>query len=293
MRLLSSLLALLLPAAALAAGPAPAPAAPPPPAIKQMPRDAQCQSLPPVKSPHLPVGEMLDYDIDVLAANAARMEVETLPKQNGSVAIRVRIKTNTFFNKVRRVRAEAKSYLNPKSLRPARYYEDAWEDNEHKLADVNFHPAGQGPQVVSIKYITDPKPSSKMMEIFGRYGHDALDELGAIYYIRSLDLKPGLPLCFDVYAMRHMFRVWGKVQGLEQVSTAVGDYQAFHIVGTAARLDDPSFQRELHVWITNDDKRIPLGALGGIDLGPVRATITHIGHPGDDEAESHAEGLDW
>lgn len=285
MRLLSALLALtLLPAAALADAPS---------APKEMPHDAQCQALPQVKTPRLPVGEMLDYDIDVLTANAARMEVETLPKQGSVTPVRVRIKTNTFFNKVRKVRAEAKSYLNPKTLRPARYYEDAWEDAEHKVADVNFHPVGQGPQVVSIKYVTDPHPNDRMVEVFGRYGHDALDELGAVYYIRSLDLKPGLPICFDVYAMRHMFRVWGKVEGLEKVSTPAGEFEAFHISGTAARLDNPAFQRELHVWISNDDKRIPLGALGGIDLGPVRATLTHIGQPGEDVAQSHVQGMDW
>lgn len=268
--------------------------APPPAPKKPMPSDQACHALPQVRTPKLPVGETFDYDIDVLTANAARMEVETLPKQNGQVAVRVRIKTNTFFNKVRRVKAEAKSYLNPKTMKPNRYTEDAVEDNDRKVADVNFHPSGQTGPVVSIKYGTNVRPGEKLGEMFGRYSHDALDELGAIYYLRSLDLKPGMPLCFDVYAMRHMFRVWGKVGEVEKVSTSAGEFQAWHIEGTAARLDNPEFQRDLHAWISDDDRRIPVGALGGIDLGPVRATLTHYGQPGNGEAaESHAQGLDW
>lgn len=283
--LLGLCLLLLAPGLALAEGAAPQP--------KPVPSDAQCLPLPAIKTVHLPAGETLAYDIDVLAANAARMEVETLPRANGLQTIRVRIKTNTFFNKVRRVRAEAKSYLNPRSLKPTRYTEDATEDDERKVADVTFNPAGQPPATVSIKYGTNPKAGEKLSEIFGRYGHDALDELGAVYYIRSMDLRPGLPLCFDVYAMRRMFRVWGTVGEIEKVSTPAGEFQAFHVTGTAARLDQTSFQRDLHVWITADEKRIPVGALGGIDLGPVRATLTHVGAPGAGAAASHAQGLDW
>lgn len=265
----------------------------PPAHIKPVPTDAQCQPLPAVEKPRLPANEFLYYDIDVLAANAARMEVETLPKRDGVVPIRVRIKTNTFFNKVRRVTAEAKSYLNPRTMRPSRYTEDSWENDLHKVADVSFRPNAEKPQTVRIRFATNPNAKSKMIEQYGHYAHDALDEVGAIYYLRSIDLKPGLSVCFDVYAMRRIFRVWGKVGAVEKVSTAAGEFNAFHITGTAARLDVPSFQRELHVWISADDRRIPLGALGGIDLGPVRATLTHIGQPGDEGPVSHAEGLDW
>jgi len=64
-------------------------------------------------------------------------------------------------------------------------------------------------------------------------------------------------------------------------------------VGTAARIDNPKFQRSLHVWISDDARRLPVGAMGGIDLGPVRATLTHVGKPGGKAPESHAKGLAW
>ena len=72
MRRVASLVSLLLlPVVALAQAPAPkaAPAAPKAAPLPPMPTDAQCKPLPPVATPHLPLGESLDYDIDVLAAN--------------------------------------------------------------------------------------------------------------------------------------------------------------------------------------------------------------------------------
>jgi hypothetical protein len=279
-----------------------APAAPPtldaqskPTQLKTVPLNAQCPALPRIApNVHIGPGEELDYDLDVLTANAARMEMVTLPVEKGVMPLRVRIQTNTFFAKVRRVHAEAKSYLGPKSLHPLRYTEDASEDDDRRLADVDFHPRGQSSDTVAIKTATNPKGPASYTTVYGHFGNDALDVAGAISYLRAMDMKAGTPLCFDAYAMRHMWRVWGKVVGIEKVPSPMGEVDAFHIEGTAARLDNNAFQREMHVWITADEKRIPIGAMGGIDLGPVRATLTYAGHVGDDsKKESRAKGLDW
>jgi hypothetical protein len=277
-----------------------APATTPPkeerPTPKPLPRDAQCGPLPAFSAVHFQPGEELEYDIDVLAANAARMEVVALPKDKNTLPIRVRIKTNTLFNKMRRVKAEAKSYLSAKTLHPNRYTEDAQEDDERHVSDVDFFPKGQMANTIAVKSATNPSGSNSYNTVYDHYAHDGLDVLGAIYYIRSMDLKPGMSICFDVFSMRTMWRVWGEVSGIEKVPSPMGEVEAFHITGTAARLDNHDFQRELHVWITTDDKRIPLGALGAIDLGPVRATLTHAGRVDDNKKkESRAEGagLDW
>jgi hypothetical protein len=261
---------------------------------KQIPSDAQCKPLPALVTPVFSPGEDLEYDIDVLTANAARMEVQTLPASHGELPIQVEVKTNTFFNKVRKVKAESRSYLSPKTLRADRYTEDAWEDEEHKVADVDFHPKNQPPQSVIIRYVTNPQSGGRYISVNGRYAHDALDVLGAIYLIRSLDLKPGLQVCFDAYAMRHMWRVWGTIGDVEKVATKAGEFSAFHLSGTAGRLDNPSFQRDLDLWITDDAERIPVGAVGGIDLGPVRATLVHLGRPNDQQPkQSRIDDIHW
>ncbi len=97
--------------------------------VLPVPRDAVCGPLPAITAIHFAPGEELDYDIDVLGANAARMELLALPREKAVQPLRVRVKTNTFFNKVRKVKAEAKSYLDPRDLHPNRYFEDAMEDD--------------------------------------------------------------------------------------------------------------------------------------------------------------------
>ena len=60
---------------------------------------------------------------------------------------------------------------------------------------------------------------------------------------------------FDVYGIRRMWRVWGTVAPREHVSLPVGEFDAWHLAGQAARLDIPQARREVHVWISDDVRR--------------------------------------
>jgi hypothetical protein len=101
-------------------------------------------------------------------------------------------------------------------------------------------------------------------------------------------------VCFDVYGIRRMWRMSGKVEGKEHVSLPVGEFDTWHLVGEAVRLDNHSLRREVHVWITADERRLPVAALGAIDLGAVRATLTGFSRPGGKKAKAEGkESLKW
>src|SRR5262249_55156708 len=100
---------------AYAAEPAPAPP----------PSDEQCPSLPdpkPLRS--FRVGEELDFILDALGARAGRMSMRVLRPHDRVVPVEVRAETNSFFSKIRKVRGQATSYIQPWLLRPVRYSEE-------------------------------------------------------------------------------------------------------------------------------------------------------------------------
>ncbi|MCU0698976.1 MAG: DUF3108 domain-containing protein, partial [Myxococcaceae bacterium] len=67
-----------------------------------------------------------------------------------------------------------------------------------------------------------------------------------------------------------------------------------HLAGEAARHDWQDARRDIHVWITADERRLPIAALGSIDLGAVRATLTSYTRPGDKAAKAENKGnLKW
>jgi hypothetical protein len=107
--------------------------------ISPFPTDAQCVALGSIRQPlSFGPGESLEFDLDALGAKAGTMTMRVLPPRDGLLPVEVHAKTNTFFSKVRRVDGTATSYLLPKTLRPQRYYEDAHENEWHRISDVTF-----------------------------------------------------------------------------------------------------------------------------------------------------------
>lgn len=252
-----------------------------------LPTDEQCVAL---GAPFRPIpfgpGELLDFDIDALGAKAGKMTMRVENRREGQLPVEVAVETNTFFSKLRRVRGTGTSYLDPRTLRPFRYFEDAKENDIHRVADVSFK-KGRPARLVST--INGKQGTTDL-----KWGNDVTDVASAVFLVRSLPLREGMPLCVDVYGLRTIWRLWGRVLPKEHVSLPVGEFEAFHLEGEAARLDRPEFRRQVHVWISDDARRLPLAALGMIDLGAVRATLTGFRRPGEKAAKAENKGnLKW
>ncbi len=240
-----------------------------------MPTDAQCLALGPVPRllPFAP-GEVLELDIDALGAKAGTMVMRVLPtKAAGHLTIEIAVETNAFFSKVRRVKGTGTSTVDTKTLRPFTYREESVENELHKVAEVTFSKAHLAQLTSTIQGETTKAEL--------RWGNDISDLAAAMFLLRSLPLKAGQNLCFDVYAIRRIWRVWGKVLPREHASLPLGEFEAWHLAGEAARLDLPEQRRDVHVWVSDDARRLPLGALGSIDLGTVRATLKSFERPGE------------
>jgi hypothetical protein len=246
------------------------------------------QSLPALRTPlSFATGETLEFDLDAMGATAGKMVLQVQKKQDGALPIQVKVKTNTFFSKVRRVDATAMSYLHPKTLHPSRYTEDSTENEVRRTVDAAFNSKNR---IVRVDYTQRGQPSRGDYA----YEHEGMDVAGAMYLMRQLPMKEGLPVCFDVYGARRMWRMSGSVLKREHVSLPLGEFEAWHLAGTAVRLDKPSMTREVHVWITDDDRRLPLAALGSIDLGAVRATLSSVTRPGEKGQQAQGkEQLTW
>ena len=232
-------------------------------------------------------GELLEFDLDALGANAGKMTMRVQRPENGSLPVQIEAKTNTFFSKVRRVNGSAVSYLHPKTLRPSRYTEDATENEVQRKVEAAFSAKDRS---VKVDYVIGKRK--------GRYNYtydkDGLDVAGAVYLLRQLPMKEGLPVCFDVYGIRRLWRMNATVVKRERVSLPVGQFDAWYLSGTAVRLDKPSQKREVHVWISDDARRLPLVAVGTIDLGAIRATLTAYSRPGEkDKRAQGKEQLKW
>jgi hypothetical protein len=165
--------------------------------------------------------------------------------------------------------------------------EDAVENDVPKYADVHFLPKEKQ---VRVDYRVGKRKGLKRL----KYTQDVLDTAGAIYLMRQLPMEKGQDICFDVYGIRTLWRLTGEIIGKEKVSLPLGEFEAWHLKGVAVRHDRPSSKREVHVWISDDERRLPLAAVGAIDLGAIRATLTAFSRPGDKKARAQGkESIKW
>ncbi|QSQ27823.1 DUF3108 domain-containing protein [Pyxidicoccus parkwayensis] len=247
------------------------------------------QALPALRTPmsFMP-GEVLEFDLDAMGAQAGKMVMRVQKQKDGHLPVEVEAQTNSFFSKVRRVKGSATTYLHPRTLRPKRYVEDTTENEQRRKVEVAF---GAKDRSVKVDYQIGKRPKGQFNYT---YDKDGLDVAGSIYLLRQLPLQENLQVCFDVYGVRRMWRMQGAVVKREQVTTPLGQFQAWHMQGTATRLDRPSQKREVHVWISDDARRLPLAAVGTLDLGAVRATLTSVSRPGEKRQEAGGEeNMKW
>lgn len=255
-------------------------AAPVPPPGASLPPDARCPALPAVRPPFaFSPGEMLEYDLDALGMGAGKLRVAVAPLEDGALPILVEATTNTLFSKIRRVVGGTRSDLDPRTLRPLRYLEEATEDGVHKKARVRFHPQERA---ADLEWTWGTRSGHWSL----RHGPEGLDAAGAIFLLRALPWKTGARTCFDVYSIRRIWRVVGQVEAREHVSLPLGEFEAWHLSGVAILADDPRRRRELHLWVSDDRRRLPLVAVGTIDLGAVRATLTAVTRAGEKSARA-------
>jgi hypothetical protein len=239
------------------------------------PNDAHCGPLPAAKRERLPfrAGEKLFYDVDFLGGiKVGRVTIETLPPRRigGTLAMPVHAEAEStgVIQSVGKVQSSATSNLRVHDLHPFQYREDySWSDGKY-WTEVTFSSAR--PHQIRFKY---GQPNGTGDRAYP-YANDALEVVGAFYLVRSLDLSMGKGLCFDLYGARHVWRVWGSVAGREEIVTPAGHFHTLELAGYVARVDDIKDMHEIHVWMTDDERHLPVAGMGDLDFGPMRALLT-------------------
>jgi hypothetical protein len=167
-----------------------------------------------------------------------------------------------------RARGTARSWLDAGTLHPIRYADRIVDREGSATSTATF---GRGP-AVRIDW-TSGKRSG--VNAFVRQP-GVLDALSAIYYLRAAALRPGVPVCFDLVGARKAWRVSGSVGATERVETPAGSFTAVRVTGRGVRTDRPAEVTHLQLWVSDDDRRLPVEATVDAGSGVVRARLARV-----------------
>ena len=219
-------------------------------------------------------GELLAYDLELVLVKAGQLTMQVdRPMSRGRVLpLKARARSTASFANVKRLTAVGLSWVDATSLKPERYHEEGDENGVRRSLDVRFDPSAD---TVTLDQRWRDRKGPKT---FQRQG-EPLDVLSALYYLRAARLVPGERFCLDLVAAGRFWRVTAQLaRGRERIDTAAGRFETIRVDIEASRADLPpgatGRTRQIHVWLTDDARRLPVSLVGEIDVGPVSATLS-------------------
>lgn len=222
------------------------------------------------------VGETATYDFDLFGlVRAGVLELSTeRPSAIGGgkvVPLRARARTDASVANLLRLTAVAFSWVDRRTVLPERYREEADEDGVRKTSDTRLAPPG--PTLDLAFAIGDQKSGAR----YPREG-TALDAVSAVAYLGVAKLSTGDRLCFDLVARGRIWRVQAAVAPKsERIDSALGKVDTLRLDARATLADRPADPpRQMHLWFTREAPRRFLVAVGEVDLGPVKVTLTGV-----------------
>ncbi|MFZ2948528.1 MAG: DUF3108 domain-containing protein [Desulfuromonadaceae bacterium] len=100
------------------------------------------------------------------------------------------------------------------------------------------------------------------------------DTLSSFFYFRSIPLQVGTSYYIDIYDCKRLWNTEVKVLRREEITTPLGRFKT--IVIHPLLKSEGIFSRtgDMFIWLTDDDRRIPVQMKSKVIVGSITATLT-------------------
>jgi hypothetical protein len=214
-------------------------------------------------------GEKASYKASWNGVAVATAEIQTTPVTvEGKKFYRVRIdaKTSRGLDMIWRMRDTITSVFDAKSLVPSRFVFSQRENSRVIDTEAKFNQATK-------KWAVNRWQEGKKPRVYHFDSNNTLDPITAVYLARSVDLKVGDQLLFNVFGGRHQYLFELKVEKKEAVELESGAViETFKVVPKVTNLTKQGYasrMNEAAVWISADERRIPVKLWSKIFAGNV------------------------
>jgi len=102
---------------------------------------------------------------------------------------------------------------------------------------------------------------------------DTIDVYGSFYYIRYLPLEVGKSPTVNILDSKRQRRIAVRVLRKERIKTVLGEVNTIVIQPLVASEGVFEGKGTVHIWLTDDERRIPVRARTKVTVGSVTATL--------------------
>jgi hypothetical protein len=217
--------------------------------------------------------EKLTFEVKygVISAAEAVLEVKEVAYTDTTNAIRVSAKTKThsFFDSIFKVRDEIYSYIDPETKLPYEFIKNLKEGNYRQRREHTYD--RQSLTTLYRRWSFKKEVwKDKVMEIPA----DTYDMFSAFYWTREQNLTPGDTLSLDVTADGVTAPIKIIVHKREKIDTIFGKVNCLKIEPVVDGETIFANSGKVFIWLTDDDRKIPVLLESKIVFGSFRAILT-------------------
>ncbi len=145
-----------------------------------------------------------------------------------------------------------------------------YHEQKHEGRTITNREARFDRQKMEVTTIDHLKKSEKTQAISRR----TYDTLSSFFYFRTIPLQVGTSYFIDIYDCNRLWNTEVKVLRREEIITPLGRFKTIVIKpllkseGIFARTSD------MFIWLTDDDRRIPVQMKSKVVVGSITATLT-------------------
>lgn len=212
------------------------------------------------------IGEYFEFSIDWNGLNGgySLMQVQNLTRVDGRRAYRIVMKaeSNSFVSKFYKVRDRAESFIDAESLHSRRFVKRLREGGYEKDIDVRFDQEA-GKARYSDGETFDVAPGV----------HDVLS---AFYYVRTVPLPTGGSITIPTHDNKKSYEMVVKVHRREKVEVPAGKFDCVVVEPVLKSEGVFKSKGSIHVWLTDDARRIPVLVKSKIPIGSISVSLTDM-----------------
>ncbi len=223
--------------------------------------------------PTLPfrVGEKLHYKIfwGILEVGTATLEVKELIELGGHPAYHIvgTIMSNSFISKIYPVKSTVETFLDADGLYSRSFVEDRREGRHQRQRKTTLDYDRKSGEIITPK-------KTKTFDLPG----PVQDGFSTIYFLRTQPLRPNTEQKFAAISSDKVGEVTMRSHEKKMISILhVGRFPAIRVVPSSNF--ETIFAREgggMTVWVTDDERKIPVIMIAKIAVGSVKAELMRI-----------------
>jgi hypothetical protein len=211
--------------------------------------------------------------------SVATAEVHTVPKViDGKKVYQVRVeaKTTAALDLIWRMRDTISSTFEAKGLLPTRFTFNQRENSRVIDTEARFNPTTN-------QWAVNRQQVGKKNRLYNFDSNNTLDPITAVYLARSTDFKVGDKLYFKVFGGRYQYLLELFVEKKEPVAMKSGKtIEAYRIIPRVQNITKNGYASRLNeaiVWISADERRLPVKMSSKIAFGSVQMDLVEYKRP--------------